>query len=238
VKTVNIVVLTFNKIKDTKKCINSIYSFTTNFNLLIFDNGSNPDLINYLDSERHKHDNLYVHYNKQNDGVIVGRNRGYAIINNIYPGVFYTAFLDDDQIVKEGWMDSYLSYMERGFDVVGTEAWKMRRDFYPYKKISDPFDYFNYVGCGGMVVKNRVVEDIGLFDDRFSPMYFEDPDFCFRAHERGYKIAWNYNLVVHHQKHDLALRGNRRKYFMNSWQKFQEKWKNYNMPKFSNPVYK
>ena len=229
----NIVVLTYNNLHHTKKCLDHLYKYTKNFNLIVIDNNSTAATTIYLNELEKKHNNIVVEFNIENVGIIKGRNQGYTISRMKYPDAKSVCFLDNDQFVLSGWQDSYFDFFEKGYEVVGKEAWRLReKDFYPYQKINSSKESFNYVGCGCMMIREPIFEELGGFDEIFSPAYFEDPDFCFKAYQKKYKIGWNYNPIVHHQKHDLALRGNRRKYFMNSWQKFQEKWKNYNIPVF------
>jgi len=79
---------------------------------------------------------------------------------------------------------------------VGCEAWQMLppgrqsgkfftgtevidRSYYPFRKCIKPDETFTYIGCGGTLIKRSVYDKIGLFDEQFSPAYFEDPDFCY-----------------------------------------------------------
>ena len=80
----------------------------------------------------------------------------------------------------------------------------------PVKKVEDIRDYFTYVGCGGMLMKRRVPEKIGIFDTRFNPAYFEDPDFSFRAHQAGFKIGWNIAAKLVHLPHQTLGKVNQK----------------------------
>jgi hypothetical protein len=40
---------------------------------------------------------------------------------------------------------------------------------------------------GGVLVQRQVLEEVGLFDERFF-LYYEDLDLCVRARERGYHL--------------------------------------------------
>ena len=46
----------------------------------------------------------------------------------------YVMFLDADQIVCNGWQDSYYNLIELGYDVIGSEAWRLNDLFYPCYK--------------------------------------------------------------------------------------------------------
>lgn len=77
------------------------------------------------------------------------------------------------------------------------------------------------------LIKKEVVEKIGELDERFSPGYFEDDDFCLRCQLAGYKTVIAEDVFVHHygsttfneifgKETDSIYRVNK--------QKFAEKW--------------
>jgi len=223
-----ILVLTYNNIETTKKFIERLYSGTrNNFDLFILDNSSNDGTVEYLSSLTH--DNLHVFFNKKNEGIINGRNKLWFLSHGVCDSDYF-CFLDNDQFIQEGWDDTYLNLM-KDYDVVGVEAWQMKSNFQPTRRIKNTSEYFSYVGCGGMMIKREVIEDIGLFDTQFNPVYFEDPDFCFRVIQNGYKIGWCHSEAIVHQKHDLTLHGDRRKFFMRNLKIIQNKWRDFPLPK-------
>ena len=225
---IDVIVLTYNKLDSTKKCIDHLYQYTDDFNLIIVDNNSIDGTVEYLkDIEQ---DNLTLHFSPKNLGCVNGRNFAYTLSKDSK----YICFLDNDQFVLSGWIESYMSYIDRGYDVVGFEGWKMREDFYPIKKVGIGESY-SYVGAGGMFLKREVIEDIGLFDPDFNPMYAEDPDFCWRAYNKGYKICWNEEKRIYHQPHKL-LNDERRVYFNRSLNILRKKWKGQKIPILNNPI--
>ena len=79
-----------------------------------------------------------------------------------------------------------------------------------------------------MMMKKEIPATIGLFDNQFNPCYFEDPDFCFRAFDAGYRIGWNPQAKIVHLAHStLGTLGQKKKMerFMVSYKKFKEKWR-------------
>jgi hypothetical protein len=226
---VDIIVLTYNNLDSTKKCVDHLYKHTDEFNLIIVDNNSTDGTVEYL--KNIEQDNLTLHFSPKNLGCVMGRNFAYTLSKDSE----YVCFLDSDQFVLSEWVESYMSYIERGYDVIGFEGWQMHPNtLIPFKR-SAPSEIYNYVGCGGMFLKREVVDNIGLFDSAFNPMYFEDPDFCWRAYEAGYKICWNEKKRIYHKPHKL-LNAERRVYFNRSLNILRDKWKINEMPIFSNPV--
>ena len=55
----------------------------------------------------------------------------------------------------------------------------------------------DYISGCAMMVRRRVFEKIGLFDERYF-LYFEDADFCLRAKKAGFKIAVEPKSVIVH----------------------------------------
>lgn len=222
----DILLLTHNFIEDTKRCIKSLYSGSRDFALTIVDNGSTDGSVKYLRMIADKYNNITLDLQDKNLGVIKGRNHAYQISKDISPSTDYIMFLDNDQTASCDWKEIYLGYMKMGFDIVGSEAWRMdRRRMMPVKHCVQPTEEYSYVGCGGMMIKHHVINDIGLFDEQFSPMYFEDPDFCFRAYKAGYRILWRPSIIAHHP-HGLLSKDtgvNRALCFHESHRKFAEK---------------
>ncbi|MFZ2199316.1 MAG: glycosyltransferase [Microgenomates group bacterium] len=54
-----------------------------------------------------------------------------------------------------------------------------------------------HVAGAAMLISRDVIAKIGLFDERFF-LYFEDLDFCLRAHSTGYTIHINPDVVADH----------------------------------------
>lgn len=222
--TIDICLLTYNNLFNTKICIKHLYEYTSNFGLIIVDNGSTDETPDYLVKLSQKHNNITLSLEKENLGIINGRNYAYDLSKLTEDLTEYICFIDNDQFVENGWLESYLGFIKRGYDVVGAEGWKMKDNFNPYKKIISKEEEYNYVGCGGMVLKREVIEDVGLFDPDFNPMYFEDPDFNFRAYDKGYKIGWDTEKKVIHKHHKLLGNGDRFFYFKRNLVRFREKW--------------
>jgi len=203
--------------------------------LLWVDNGSTDDSVDVLSGFATEYKYMTLMINSENLGVIGGRNIGYAFAKANKPKSKYMMFLDNDQYVKKGWIEQHLNFLETGYGVVGVEAWQMNNRFLPIKRIDNIKEFFTYVGCGGMLIKREIVDKIGMFDMRFNPSYFEDPDYNFRVHNADYKIGWNYKAGIVHMPHqtlgklshqEKALR------FGRSLRLFREKWKGYKPPRF------
>lgn len=56
----------------------------------------------------------------------------------------------------------------------------------------------DHAAAAAMLISRTLVEQIGLFDERFF-LYYEDLDYCLRAKDAGYSIHINPAVVVDHQ---------------------------------------
>lgn len=164
----SIIVLTWNNLAINKRFVNAIEKYTNNYELIVVDNGSTDGTIEYLESLGNR---ILLIKNGKNVGISKGRNIG---LN--HASYDYLICLDNDQIVKEGWLKALHEEMANENDFVGVEAWEVNANHMPIKRHLEkrPGIKIDYVGAGGCLMKRSVLEDIGIYDERFSPAYFED----------------------------------------------------------------
>jgi len=78
----SIIILTKNSLSFTKKCLESLIAYTDNFELIIVDNGSDKETVDYLkllDKEKTEYDDVKVIFNKKNMGSPYAWNQGIKI---------------------------------------------------------------------------------------------------------------------------------------------------------------
>jgi len=230
-----IIVLTHNNSSMTKMFLKKMFQSTDmdKIALIILDNGSSDDTVEYLRSVHDNIENMVLGFSDSNMGVIEGRNAGYKLADDSFE-FKYVMFLDNDQLVSKGWIDGYLDTIS-SYDAVGVEAWSMSPSFRPIRNITKIGDRYVYIGAGGMMVKKQVIDEIGLFDKRYSPMYFEDPDFCFSLLKNGYSYTCIRDPKIKHLGHKTIGQfsiDKRRLNFQTSHKKFCEKWSNFNLPNY------
>lgn len=237
-----IVVLSHNNVEITKKFLELLFKRTKDFYLIMIDNGSTDSTVSYLESKVYANEenpSMILVYNQQNLGVIGGRNQGYALYSTLESVPEYLCFLDNDQFVRDGWLEQHHEFMQKGkYDVVGADAWLMNTLYKPVHNCKNPGEPFSYVGCGGMMVKKAVLDKIGLFDEQFNPAYFEDPDFNFRVRQSGFNVGWNFAAKIDHLPHQtLGKSKDRMVYFKQSYERFVKKWQWITMnPIRQNPI--
>ena len=226
---VQIIILCQNKLAMTKQCLESIYKHSkVEFGIFILDNSSVDNTKKFLSENYSNRDNATIYFSDKNLGCVGGRNKAWELLSDVRKDIEYIIFLDNDQLVEENWLSHHLSVLNRGYDIIAPEAWQVGHSFLPIKHNTQLSEPFHYLGCGGMMVKKKVIDNIGLFDNRFSPSYFEDPDFSFRASDASYRLGWSFNAkILHLGTTNISNDTDKKQRFLNSLQKFREKWNGY-----------
>ena len=164
--SVAIVVMSCNGWNVTDRFLSEMYENTEieNFELRFIDNGSTDGSPAKLEAFASTVPNMTVRRNKRNEGVIGGRNQGFRwYMKEGSERHDSLMFLDNDQYVKDGWLDQHLSVLNRGYDLIGVEAWQLNRSFIPTQRITSNVQWFSYVGCGGMLMRKGGPAASGLF---------------------------------------------------------------------------
>ena len=78
----------------------------------------------------------------------------------------------------------------------------------------DSVEFVDYVTGAALLIKSEVIQRIGLLDEGFTPLYFEDTDWCMRARFYGYKVAYTPNpTLIHHCGSSSSKLGSEKKRF-------------------------
>lgn len=241
---VAIVVLSHNGLPVSVKFLNSLQKHTDpqKYQLVWIDNGSTDGTVKWLTDQTEDADrkfDLHCIFSPSNLGVIGGRNFGFDLFFGSMKDTVdltdcnYLLFLDNDQFVREGWLEQHMAVLNSGYDLVGVEAWQMNKSFLPTARIESLMHWYAYVGCGGMLIRREAAEKLGSFDKVFNPSYFEDPDYCFRAAKENLKVGWNFaNRITHLPHQTLGNAPDKAQRFVNSLQAFRAKWYGTEPPHF------
>lgn len=234
----SIVILTHNQLGMTKRCLDSICKHTPeDMELIVVDNASTDGTVQYLKEQP----DVKLILNQENAGYPKGCNQGAAKAtgNNIL-------FLNNDTVVTENWLGNMLRVLY-GSEKVGIVGPVSNFCAYPqqipvtYREISelDEFARDNArknAGCSMayprmvgfcLLVKKNVLDEIGLFDERYGIGNFEDDDLCLRAKYQGYTLMIALDSYVHHEGHATFSQTNEvslNQLLQENRKKAQEKW--------------
>jgi GT2 family glycosyltransferase/Tfp pilus assembly protein PilF len=209
--TTSIIILTYNNLKYNKQCIESIRKYTKEgtYEIIVVDNQSTDGTADWLKKQK----DIKVILNDENFGFPKGCNQGIELAdkdNDIL-------LLNNDTVVTPNWLINLEKclYSEKTVGAVGAitnscsnnQAIPVRYsnindmiDFAKSNNISNPSKWEERLRLVGfcMLIKNEVVEKVGLLDEIFSPGNFEDDDYSFRIRKEGYKLILCKDSFIHH----------------------------------------
>lgn len=216
---VSIVILNWNGIEDTLKCLDSVKKSTyKNIEIIVVDNGSEEDI-----SALEKIEWITLVKNPENLGFAGGELSAVSYCNGSY-----LFLLNNDAIIKDDVIEEALSTFstDKTIAVVGGKSYPLQDDdhesigFYSYQYVNpisadvymynrDDGDIIDSVTVSGSSVMIRVsaLEKSGYFDKRFFA-YYEETDLFARLLRCGYRVVYNPNVIIWHK--DGASTSNKR----------------------------
>jgi GT2 family glycosyltransferase len=240
---VSIVIPLHNHREVTARCLKALLANTPAplFELILVDNASTDGTAELLRQVRHPR---RIITNPRNLGYTLACNQGAAAARGKY-----IALLNNDTEPRPGWLESLLAVVESDW-LVGAVGSKL---LYPSGELQeagalilpdganrcvgnrdDPdkpeynrFCEVDYCSGASLLVRRDLWLEIGGFDPRYAPAYYEDPDLCFALREHGYKTVYcPRSVVVHHESVTAgrdAGSGVKRHYWINR-RRFRDKW--------------
>ena len=162
----------------------------------------------------------------------------------------YILFLNNDTQVQENWLKPLIDLIERDekIGMVGSKlvypdgylqeaggivwndasAW----NYGNRKSPEDPeYNYVkevDYISGAAIMIRKTLWEELGGFDERFVPAYYEDTDLAFEVRRRGYQVLYQpLSVVVHFEgvSNGTDVESGLKRYQQLNYQKFYDKWK-------------
>lgn len=214
--SVLIIILNWNGIQDTEKCLASLIHQTyKHFHILVIDNGSVDDSLPRLRQIEKRNDNISLAINKHNKGFAGGVNTGITYALN--KGFDNVALFNNDAIADKEWLAELVKASDKATIITGLlvtstghkidstaevyTSWGM-----PFPKnrgtevTNSPESGFVFGATGGAsLYKTALFKEIGLFDESFFA-YYEDVDVSFRAQLAGHKIYYTSKAIAYHKQ--------------------------------------
>lgn len=181
---------------------------------------------------------LVLIHDKKREGMSV-------VFNKYFTGEEDLILWHADMYAEEGWYEKLMSYLafKPSFDIMGMKLvypdgsiqhyggaikkngigfhpHQFCLDFYLDKPMECPF-----VTWGGVYLKKEVIKAVGKIDEQFYQSYYGDVDYCFRAHEKGFKVGVVPVRITHEESLDTNKNLEQLKQTMTkNWSLFQAKW--------------
>jgi O-antigen biosynthesis protein len=250
---ISILILAHNKAEYTRRCLDSLFFSTLRpFHVVLVNNGSEDNTPQvFADFKiRAATQNIAVSDLDlgQNLGAIVGRNRGLALMR----GDWWVT-LDNDAVVRtRSWLEKLRGVLQT-HPQVGMVSPKLVYPLPPHKiqcagcavtkggqvifrgrgqPIDDP-DFAVTAECqtlitACMMMRADASKKIGLLDEQFSPVQFEDIDYCYRMRETGLRCRYEPSVEMYHFENVTSNRTGTLNYpylTVKNGLKFKKKWK-------------
>lgn len=239
----SVIIPVFNRRDLTTRCLRSIadsWFASLSVQFIVVDDGSTDDVAGLVTKLKGVQ---YVR-SSSNDGFIVACNTGAAIARG-----HYLCFLNNDTVVRDGWLDHLVSTAESDerIGAVGAKlvypdgrlqeagaivwrdatGWNVGRGENPEDPRYNYVHDVDYVSGAALLIRRELFHRVAGFSDLFRPAYYEDVDLCFKIRELGFRVVYQPRSVVTHI--ESATSGNARtgvKRFQEiNRSKFLEKWK-------------
>ncbi len=209
-KLISIVILGFNQVEYTKRCLESILKYTRQkIELILVDNGSHDGTSAYF----HSIPNAKVIINATNLGVAKGWNQGMRLAKGEY-----ILILNNDIIVGPDWLENMVRLAESdpeiglvgprsnyiaGPQIVPNVPYKVEgeiQDFIGKWQKKNDLSSAEFVFVKGFchLIPRRVFDKVGFYDERFGKGNFEDDDYCTRVHHHGFNALIANDSFIHH----------------------------------------
>ncbi len=206
---VSIIIPVKDALKYFKMCLESVIKYTSNYELIIVDNGSNKTTKKYLLGEQARLGFTLI-TNKENRGFSYGNNQGIKVAT-----CEYLCFLNSDCIVTKDWLSGLMQgFLYPNAGIVGpSTCWaggeQMIRRL-AARHAAMTLDEINAISLDSGVtecelmgfcylVSKEVIRTIGVFDSKsYGLALSEDTDYNWRAKKAGFRLYWIKDVYVHH----------------------------------------
>lgn len=243
-KLTSIIILTFNQLEYTKRCMESIQEHTPEpHEIIVVDNGSTDGTREYLQRLAQDRSEIRLILNQENRGFAAGNNQAIEKAEGDY-----ILLLNNDVVVTQGWLGTLIEHMNKTLDagMVGpmsnsVSGPQLVQDV-PYGSSLDDMQAFARDFASGnrgkttehmrlvgfcLLIRKEVIDVIGRLDENYLSGNFEDDDLCLRGFIAGYKNIIARDVFVHHYG-SMTFKGNsidHQSTMSKNFRYFSDKWK-------------
>ncbi|MCG8639506.1 MAG: glycosyltransferase [Desulfobacterales bacterium] len=209
---VSIILILFNQAPLTFRCLRSLsLESSVSFEVIIIDNHSTDETAEMI---KRVSGAEYV-FNDENLGFLKAVNQaaGMAagehllLLNNdaaLLPGTLSNAVSRIEQNEKFGAVGGKIILVDGSLQEAGSIIWQ-DGSCIGYGREQDPdapeFQFLRTVDyCSGafLLVRRRLFEALGGFDEDYAPAYYEESDFCLRLAKAGYQVIYDPCVEILH----------------------------------------
>ncbi|MDX6696901.1 MAG: hypothetical protein QOE65_298 [Solirubrobacteraceae bacterium] len=212
---VSLVVAVAGRAEVVDRTLRAVAAHTTGapYEVILVDDASDPATRAVVDAARHarvlRHPERLGYLETTNHGAEAARGRWIVLLNDDVeplPG-WLEALLDCAEsaprvgAVAPRYLDGEGRLLEAGAIVWSNgEAWNYGRGDVPYRARYEHRREIDYGSAAALLVRAEAWRELGGFDRRYLPMYWEDADLAFRLREAGWRVLYEpRSLVIHHE---------------------------------------
>ena len=212
---VSVIIPVFNQLPFTHACLASLQTIQERprFEVIVVDDCSRDSTAKLVPQIR----GIVYLRNETNSGFIASCNRGAEKARGKY-----LFFLNNDTVVKDGWlsglMDTFAEEPQAG--VVGSKlvypdgrlqeaggiiwrdasGWNFGKSDDPEKPEYNYLREVDYCSAAALMIPKSLFQNVGGFDSRYAPAYYEDTDLSFKVRRTGYKVLYQpLSEVIHYE---------------------------------------
>lgn len=212
---VSVIIPTYNGERTINDCLKSVYaSDYLPFEVILVDDASRDNSVSIA---RGTFAHTKIIKNSKNLGFVCAVNRGIRESKGEI-----VVLLNMDTVVRKDWLSELVKVLisDEKNVIVGSKILdpdektiqhagalinnngvtvhigRGEPDFGQYNKLRE----VDYVCGASMCFRKNLLKELGYLDEDYSPLYYEDTDFAFRARKRGYKIVYVPGSVLMHNE--------------------------------------
>lgn len=242
--TTSVIIPVFNKVEFTFQCLRSLLR-EVNFaetEVIVVDNASTDRTRELL---AHFRGFVRVIENEENRGFVDACNQGAEAARGRY-----LVFLNNDTVVLPGWLEALVETVERDeragavgslflypdgrIQEAGAIVWSNGEAFhYGWGKSPDDRRFtfareVDYCSGASLLIRRELFEQLGGFDRRYAPAYYEDTDLCMGVRSLGRRVVYQPASRLYHFEGATAgtdPRAGFKRYQVINRDKFYDKWR-------------
>jgi len=239
----SIVIPVFNQFAHTLACLRALAAQPpqTTFEVIVVDDGSSDE----TEAALRQVAGLRYHRRAQNGGFIAACNDGAGLAHGDY-----LVFLNNDTVPQPGWLEALLRTFAEHPDCGLAGAQLLYPDgrlqeaggivfadgsaynYGRFEAADDPRFAFvreaDYCSGAAIAVPRALFSQLGGFDTRYAPAYFEDTDLAFAVRNAGYTTLYQpFSRVVHMEGATAGTNTSTgvKAYQVRNREVFREKWR-------------
>ena len=211
--SVSLIIPLYSGAELTRACLESIRDNATgvSYEVILVDDDADQETKQFLARIQ----GATVIVNEHNIGYLRSINRGASFARGRW-----LVLCNNDIRVQPGWLSAMMACAESGSDIgivtpkyvypdgrlneAGSIIWRDGTGA-NYGRGDDPqrpaYNYRRQVDFGSaaaLLVRADLFSEIGGYDERYVPMYYEDVDLCFQVRQRGMRVMYEPEAVVVH----------------------------------------